>query len=75
MLEPAHNEILGPPPRHKYLFIGRGTVMMRVPALARHLRRYIEMARFRWPSCTAPTGSVFRSTSMTTCSADCSGSF
>jgi len=46
MLEPVHNEILGPPPRHKYLFIGSGTVVVRVPALARHLRRYIETPPF-----------------------------
>ena len=46
MLEPVHNEILGPPPRHKYMFIGSGTVTVRVPALSRGLRRYIETPPF-----------------------------
>ena len=46
MLEPVHNEILGPPARQKYVFVGSGTVMVRLPALASGLRRHIETPPF-----------------------------
>lgn len=46
-LAPVHNEMLGPAQhRDKYPFTGGRTVMMRLPALAPGLRKYIETPPF-----------------------------
>jgi hypothetical protein len=46
LLTPVHNEMLGAPPRDKYVLIGSGTVVLKFPALPPGLRKFIDTPPF-----------------------------